>query len=210
VPVTSTFKTAVTLCLLVQPNRFATSFQPSEWTNSTTCTYNVTLADMRLHNPLWIYVRNSDGIDLDSSWAGDLQYSFRQMDVSDGRLPAKIIQLTMEYANNNSVVPGPETTPLPVGTTVRFVVVGEDPKGLPLQYAFQLYRRCKGSAFKQDWSSSNTFEHTLAPEDVTFCTSFVRNSDGWAHYPYWSPEYGADYSVRSSCKTLHLTLQNCS
>jgi hypothetical protein len=172
--------------------------QGSDWTNATTFTYNVTLDDMRLFNTLWIFVRNNDGVNLDSDFAGDLQHLVGYLKVSDGRLPAKINQVRVEYANNHSLVPEPRETPIFVGTKIRVVAVGEDPKGLPLQYTFQLYRSCGGTDIKQDWSSSNVFELTLPPEDVTSCTVVfvdVRNSDGWAHY---RPESGADNWVRRS------------
>jgi hypothetical protein len=186
--------TSTLLDLLYQPMQ-PQQVQENDWTTASTYTYNVTLADMRLFNTLWIYVRNSDGVNLDSEFAGDLQCAFGSLEVSDCRLPAEIQQVRVEYANNKSVIPDPEQTPIPVGTKVRIVATGEDPKGLPLQYTFHLFRSCGAVGVEQAWSSINAFELTLAPEDVTSCTVvfvYVRNSDGWAHLRSSGSESGAD------------------
>jgi hypothetical protein len=157
----------------------------SNWTSSPTYTYNVTLADMKRLNELGIWVKNSDGFDLDSNFAGDLRHYFGRLNVSDGRLPASFRGVRAEYADNNTVIADPFNTALVVGTRVRIVATGTDPKGLPLEFRFELGRRCGPTSIKQEWSPSNVFLHTLAPEDVTRCTSvhvYVRNSDGWGHY----------------------------
>lgn len=173
-----------TWSLLLQP----TTPQASNWTSSPTYTYNVTLADMKWLNEMLILVKNSDGIDVVSESAGDLQHYFGRLNVSDGRLPARLRGVRAEYADNNTVIADlftPLNTALVVGTRVRIVAAAGDPKGLPLEFRFELFRRCLPTNIKQEWSPSNVFLHTLAPEDVTSCTTvfvYVRNSDGWGHY----------------------------
>ena len=140
---------------------------------------------MRNVNMHFLFVRNSDGTNLDSDSYGDLQYQYGPLRVSDGRLGAKFTSLKLQLADG-TVVQDPWKTALRVGTRIRFVAEGTDPKGLPLEFKFMLGRHNSfdGTIPKQDWSPSNIFEHVLVDADVTTGTglhAYVRNNDGWNH-----------------------------
>lgn len=173
----------------VQPDRVN-----SDWTYATTFTYNVSEADMRLNDNLMIHIKNPEPPtsvrDEYRKWA------FGRLPVSDGRLPAVITDMHAEYADSNKVITSPASTPLPIGTKLRIVASGSDPKGLPLEYRFLLLRNGTGTDVLQDWSPSNVFYHTLAHEDTTaqaHVCAIIRNSDGWGHM--WK-EWQADNQVR--------------
>lgn len=153
------------------------------WTPSTTYTYPVTVNDMRNYQTLRLFVRNNDSYNMEHESMGDLQHPFGNLCVSDGRLGAKLTAVHVELANGTRVA-DPWNTRLPVGTTIRLVAEAVDPKGLPLEYRFALYRNCVGGVTLQEWNASNTVEYTLSGDDVTSCTgvtALVRNNDGWNH-----------------------------
>lgn len=99
----------------------------SDWTYATTFTYNVTEADVRLNDNLVMYIKNPDP--LTSAWDEYRPWTFGRLPVTDGRLPAVVRDVRVEYADSNKVIPKPDATLLPVGTKVRFVASGSDPKG---------------------------------------------------------------------------------
>jgi hypothetical protein len=155
-----------------------------DWTTASTYTYAVSMSDMRLITPLWVYVYDAN-MTTTATPGGLLdgyQHRVGQLNVSDGRQPAALKRVWVDHAANASQVL--DGAALLVGTRIRLVAVGQDPLGRPLQYMFWVSRDCSMGP-QQEWNSSSSFNYTLMLEDMTPCTRLnaaVKNDDGWGHY----------------------------
>jgi hypothetical protein len=161
----------------MRSRRCSTDTELQEWSPSNVLAYTTEVGDMTSCSGIVVGVRNDDGVDLDSGYFGDLQARVT-LRVSDGRQPAAVAGVQLSVGG----VEVDRLASFPVGTVITLTATGADPLGRPLQYAFYFTRSCSGQGYVQDWSASKTLVYTLAPEDVTSCTSIVvcvRNDDGW-------------------------------
>ena len=145
------------------------------WSSTNSLSYTFEIADGVNCFSILIGARNNDGLDYDSAFLGDLQYSVN-FNVDNGLSPPVIESLIVkqngvETANRN----------FSVGDEIMITVNASDPNSLPLEYVFHLTRSC-GSSNLQPWSTSNTLTYTLTFDDITSCSGIligVRNNDGF-------------------------------
>jgi hypothetical protein len=60
-----------------------------------------------------------------------------------------------------------ESAVLQPNSTIMVTAGAEDHLGLPLEYRFDIFRRCNPAGILQDWSSSNAVNYTLTNEDIS-------------------------------------------
>ena len=146
-----------------------------DFSGSNEFTYTIAESDITSCSGIWIGVKNSDGLDFDSSTFGDIQRSVSYNVADDREHPAWGI---ITKYKNGALYTG---TDFKVGDVIKIVANATDPKGLPLQYRFIIFRSCSGTQDGQDFSSSNEFTYTLTEADITTCSGIwigAKNNDG--------------------------------
>jgi hypothetical protein len=86
------------------------------------------------------------------------------LNVTDGTQPPHFTSITVTNRFGDVL---PRSAVLQPNNTITVTASATDPLGLPLEYKFDMYRRCGQVGTLQDWSLSNAVNYTLTIEDAT-------------------------------------------